>query len=455
MTCQNSLLHLKNCRIIAPDNPEIPADSREGDVLLGGEKILACSADLNPSGLPDLKKINLAGDFLVPGFIDNHVHITGGGGESGFASRTPPIQLSQLIAGGITTVVGCLGTDGTTRSLADMLARARGLEEEGISSYLYTGSYQVPVRTLTGEIDRDIIYIDKIIGLGEVALADHRSSHPGLQQFIQAASLARLGGMLSGKSGLVNIHLGSGCDGFAFLEEVLAASELPRSQFLPTHVNRNKGILEQGLNYAARGGRLDFTTSSPGTNSSPGNTSSSGTTSSSETNSNPGNIARHDIISNSSKTFRSDSADSAGSQQQDSTLTGKDILTAARQAGVNFSHLSFSSDGQGSLPEFDSNGKLLGLQVGQVTSLYQEIRETAGSTDFSLPELLPLITLNPARFLGLKQKGRIEAGRDADLVVLDRSSLEIKTVIARGELMMLNGEIITSGTFETARGRVI
>lgn len=45
-----------------------------------------------------------------------HVHITGGGGEAGPASRCPEAQLSKLISAGITTVVGVTGTDSVTRS---------------------------------------------------------------------------------------------------------------------------------------------------------------------------------------------------------------------------------------------------------------------------------------------------------------------------------------------------
>ena len=72
----------------------------------------------------------------MPGFIDGHVHMTGGGGEGGYATRTPELSLSDAIRGGVTTIVGCLGTDGVTRSLAALLAKARALDEEGISTFI-------------------------------------------------------------------------------------------------------------------------------------------------------------------------------------------------------------------------------------------------------------------------------------------------------------------------------
>ena len=71
----------------------------------------------------------------------------GGGGEGGFSTRTPEATLSDLTTAGVTTVVGTLGTDGIARDMNALLAKARGLEEEGITTYIYTGSYRLPLRT--------------------------------------------------------------------------------------------------------------------------------------------------------------------------------------------------------------------------------------------------------------------------------------------------------------------
>ncbi|MFN2363875.1 MAG: beta-aspartyl-peptidase [Halarsenatibacteraceae bacterium] len=393
MDISSGIVYLKNCRVLDRLNEEIV------DIIIAGGKIIAIEKEFNSINLPGLKEFDLGGDYLLPGFIDNHVHLTGGGGESGFASRTPPIKLSQITAGGVTTVVGCLGTDGTTRNMADLLAKARGLAEEGISTYIYTGSYQFPIRTLTGAIDKDIIYIDKVIGLGEIAIADHRSAHPNLDEFLRAVSLARTGGMLSGKSGVVNIHLGSGKSGFDFIEEAISKSEIPRAQFLPTHVNRNQEVLNQGLKFSLNGGRIDFTTSNGGTEPAKG-------------------------------------------------LRSNDLLLAAREQGVDFDLISFSSDGQGSLPDFNDKGELIGLKVGKVTSLYDEVKKILHTGDFQLGEIIPLITKNPAEALGLKNKGVIGEGFDADLVVVDQDDYRIDKVFAKGELMVDGGNPLISGTFE-------
>ena len=114
--------------------------------------------------------------IICPGFIDQHIHIIGGGGEGGLASRIPEIMLSKIVSAGITTVVGVLGFDSITRSLKGLLAKARALEEEGLNTFIYTGSYEVPTPTITGSVMSDVSLVDKVIGVGEIAISDHRSS---------------------------------------------------------------------------------------------------------------------------------------------------------------------------------------------------------------------------------------------------------------------------------------
>ncbi|NLJ58728.1 MAG: beta-aspartyl-peptidase, partial [Tissierellia bacterium] len=182
------------------------------DVLLVGDKIAAIdhTISLELNEVVEVAEIDGSGKKLVPGFIDSHVHLLGGGGEGGFATRTPEATLSGLTTAGVTTVVGCLGTDGVARDLVSLYAKAKGLEEEGITTYMYSGSYRLPLKTITGHIMKDIMVVDKIIGIGEVAISDHRSSQPSFDEFLRAVSDARVAGMLSGKAGIINIHLGDG-----------------------------------------------------------------------------------------------------------------------------------------------------------------------------------------------------------------------------------------------------
>lgn len=214
---------IRNARLYAPE------DLGCMDVLIGGGKILRIGESLPAEEAYHVEVIDGAGKIMMPGLIDAHVHILGGGGEGGYRTRTPEIMLSDIICGGVTTVVGCLGTDGTTRTMTNLIAKARGLEEEGITAYIYTGSYQIPVRTLTGSVADDLILLDKVIGTGEIAISDHRSSQPTYEEFARIVADTRVGGILSGKAGIVNIHMGDGREQMDYLRRLLRESQIPAS----------------------------------------------------------------------------------------------------------------------------------------------------------------------------------------------------------------------------------
>lgn len=371
------------------------------DVLIGGGKILKMAEELPAEEAYGVSMIDGSGMILMPGLIDAHVHILGGGGEGGARTRTPEIMLSDIITGGVTTVVGCLGTDGCTRTMTNLLAKAKGLEEEGITAYVYTGSYQVPVRTLTGSIMDDIILLDRVVGTGEIAISDHRSSQPTKEEFAKIVADTRVGGILSAKAGLVNIHMGDGKEKLEFLRYVLEHTQIPPANMLPTHINRSITLMEDGIDYAKTlGGYIDLTTSSD-----------------------PAFLEPDEVKAS----------------------TG---LRMALDAGVPAEQVTFSSDGQGSLPIFAPDGTFLGLGVGKVTSLYREMRDAVLTDGVPLADALKPVTSNPAALLKLAQKGRIAEEADADLVLADGKTLEIDTVLAKGRLMVSGGKVLIKGTFE-------
>lgn len=388
------LLLIKNGEVYAPEY------LGKKDILVVDRKIGFIEEKMKiPDEFVEVRVIEAAGKKIVPGFIDSHVHLIGGGGEGGFRTRTPEIQLTDATTAGITTLVGVLGTDGTTRTMPGLIAKARALEEEGITTYVQTGSYQVPVKTLTGKIEDDIILIDKVIGAGEIAIADHRSSQPTVEELAKIASAARIGGMLAGKSGIVNIHVGDSLDHLKRIEEVVEHTDIPIRQFYPTHINRNPHLFEAGIDYAKKGGWVDFTTSS---------------------------IPKF---------------------LEEGEVKCSVALKRMLEAGVDISQITFTSDGQASLPDFDENGELIGLQIGKVSSLYEAVKEAVVTEGIALEVAIRVITANPATVLKLSQKGRIEVGRDADLVLLDQD-LEIDTVIAKGQVMVENKRSLVKGTFE-------
>ncbi len=370
-------------------------------ILVGGQQILAMvpPAELQPGGLP-VTRIPAEGKLVIPGLVDALVHFTGGGGEGGFATRTPEMPLSSAILGGTTTMVGALGTDAITRSLADLLAKARGLEEEGISCYCYTGAYQVPVKTLLDGIQEDLILIDKFVGVGEVAISDHRSSQPTTQELARIGAQARVGGMLSGKAGIVLVHVGDEPGMLTPLHDVANLTDVPLSQYYPTHVNRHAALLEAAIPYTQAGGTVDLTTSTT-----------------------PELLAMGEVAAPAA-------------------------LKQLLDRGVDPASITFSSDGNASLPCFDASGSLVGLTIGAPQSLFAAVRDAVLVHGVGITPAVSAATRNPASVLKLSGKGRVSVGADADLLIVDPKTWQIETVIARGTLLMHHGQLLRKGRFE-------
>jgi beta-aspartyl-dipeptidase (metallo-type) len=391
------LVLIRNGEVYAPDY------LGRKDLLIIDEKIGFVEDQINiPEGFfaEKIKVIDAEGKTILPGFIDSHVHILGGGGEGGYKTRTPEIKLTDATLSGITTLIGVIGTDGTTRTMASLVAKARGLDEEGITCYVQTGSYQVPVRTLTGKIEDDILLVDKIIGTGEIAIADHRSSQPTAEELARIASQSRVGGILSGKSGVVNVHLGDSRDCLRLIYDVIENTDIPIKQFYPTHINRNPYLFEEGIKFGLKGGYVDFTTST---------------------------IPQ----------FLEDGEVRCGKG-----------LKRMLEEGVPAENITFTSDGQGSLPEFDHEGEFKGLKVAQVSSLFNAVRDAVLEEGIPLETAIKVITSNPARILKLPQKGSLAEGKDADVVIVDPETLTIDTVLAKGKVMVEKGQAVVKGTFE-------
>lgn len=359
------------------------------DVLLAADCILSIQENIDIGSLTsETEIIEAEGKALFPGFIDTHVHIAGGGGEGGPQTRTSPIDVTDLAKAGVTTVIGCLGTDGFTRSMKDLLAKAAGLQAEGIRAYAWTGSYQVPVRSLFDNVEEDLLHLSPVIGVGEVALSDHRSSQPTLEEVKKLAASARVGGMLSGKPGLINFHLGDQPGGLSMLMQVSRDTGIPLTQFLPTHQNRNEALFQEALEYGKAGGYMDFTTSTV-----------------------PKFIEEGEVPCHQA-------------------------LARALDAGIPLERISFSSDAQGSLPIFDESGKCTGLDVGRATSLFQAVLDTVGLENIPLEKAIQTITASPAKMMNWQDKGEIEVGRKADVVIYNEESKDIETVIAKGKVLM-------------------
>lgn len=368
------------------------------DILVAGGSIEAVAepGHLRLDGL-EVEVVDAAGKRVLPGLVDPHVHILGGGGEGGPATRAPEIRVEDIVSSGVTTVIGCLGTDGVTRHMTSLLAKARALEIEGISTFIFSGSYEVPVRTLTGSVRSDLIVIDKVIGAGEIAVSDHRSSQPTFDEIARLASECRVGGMLGGKAGVLHLHLGDGRRKLDFFFRLVAETEIPPTQLVPTHANRNPELFEDALRWVAGGGAIDVTV---GPDPAPG----------------------------------------------DPDVPLETCVAAFIERGLPLGRLMVSSDSNGSLPVFDASGKLVRLTIATEKDLYRKFRDLVVKKALPLDKAVRLFSSNTADFYKLAGKGRIEPGRDADLILVDEG-LALTDVIARGKRLMADGRLLARGTF--------
>lgn len=393
-----SILLIKDGDVYAPEH------KGKKDILVINDKIVFIDQNILTSSLSvidkNIKIIDASKCIVIPGYIDQHVHINGAGGEGGPQYRTPPIQLSELVKAGITSVVGLLGTDGFARSLKALLMKARALEQEGISTWIYTGAYQYPSPTITESILSDIILIDKVIGV-KIALSDHRASHPTIDEFKKVTSEARAAGILAGKAGVVHIHMGGEKLGLSYLFDIIRNTEIPIEQFAPTHLNKkDEELFRQVVEFGKIGGYIDLT------------------------------------------------AGVSGEEKSSNNINPGKAIKKLLKNGVSIEKITLSTDGNGSLPKFNEKKEFVGMRVASVSSLHREFINMVKEEIISIEEATQITSTNIAKHLKLAKKGEIRAGKDADIIAMDKNTLKIKYVIVRGKTLMEDETVVKFGNFE-------
>lgn len=385
---------IRNANIYAPD----PLGN--GDILIINDKIVAIGSDLRvPDWAPDAVELDAHGCIVTPGLIDGHVHITGGGGEAGFHTQVPPLPLSVPISGGVTTIGGLLGTDGVTRHVDNVLAKACSLEEEGLSTFIMTGGYPLPSPTLTGSVQRDFACVQKVRG-AKIAIADHRVAPVSVQQLAALATDARVGGMLRGIVGMLVIHIGASAEGLSRIFELLEQCPYLARHLIVTHINRSPLVFGQSEELARRGGFMDV---SSGLNA---------------------------------QTLGPD------------CLKPSTAIARAIKDGVPVEHILMSSDGYGSAARYDNNGNVDGLVASDLHTLAGEFRDMVRIENLPVETALLPITRNVAKAFSLHpSKGQLSPGSDADIVIWD-AELRPHSLFARGRLLLCEGQLLQKGTFE-------
>lgn len=344
---------IKNIHIYAPEDLGVQ------DILISDSKIEKIDTHIQ---IPfDLECIDGTGCILTPGLIDRHVHITGGGGEAGFVSRARPIEAHEILDAGITTVVGLLGTDGYTRNIKELFAKAKELTQKGIHTYILTGSYAYPSTTLTNTIEDDLIFINSILGV-KLALSDHRSSHITEDELIHLASQIRTASLIAGIQPNLTIHMGDEKEALNLVFHALEKADLPISLFQPTHVTRNPYLFEQAKHFVEMGGTIDMTCNGDG----------------------------HTL--------------QYLSQIQDT------------------SKVTISSDAQGSWSTYNEDGSVKEIGITPISNLKNEFLHLKNALGYE--NALPFFTKNVANVLGLKSKGQIKEKMDCDVVIWKNDEIQ-------------------------------
>ncbi len=376
---------VKNAHVYAPEDLGIR------DVLVVNDRIVAIDSALSVA-LPNLEVIDARGLIMTPGFFDQHIHVTGGGGEAGPVSRPPELMLSELIRVGTTCVVGVLGTDFISRSVENLLAKVRGLTAEGVSAWMYTSNYHYPPTTLSGTVSRDLYYVPEVLGC-KIAIGDHRSSFPTMQTVLELLSEVRLGGMISGKLGVLHIHSGNIPGAFDMYDEIVDRG-MPIKHIRPTHCSRIEHVFESSVKFALKGGYVDYT-------------------------------------SGGDTCFGPCAAS----------------VKKALDMGVDPTHITMSTDGHGSMPRFNDKGEMIGMGVCGVEGNYVEMKRLVKEFGVDLSTALRFITSNVADALQLTGYGHVQVDQVANFNLLDED-LNLSMVMSRGRIMMREGEVLVKGTFE-------
>lgn len=352
-----------------------------GEMLVLGDRIIALQANVTPlveaMGAGNIQDISV--HRVIPGLIDQHLHLLGGGDGDGPLARMRELGAEEILLSGITTAATLLGSEMRFKTLRALLYKAEGEAHKGLSTFVYTGSMGADPVSILEDAFSDIALFGRIIG-AKAAIADPLyNTHP--DRLTALAIQLRQARAQTGKPCILHVHVGRAQQGLEFLVRLCEQTGLPPEQVVPTHVNRAAAVtpvFRQGIEWAKQGGMIDFT---------------------------------------------------CCLGPLDGIRSGMDTVEAVLQAldaGVPPSQMTLTSDAGVAVPDPELGSR----QVPPSILMRDLIRLVQSGLPWDVA--LAFVTVNPAQRLGLsKRKGRLAVGYDADFVCLTETS-DIAAVYASG-----------------------
>jgi beta-aspartyl-dipeptidase (metallo-type) len=199
---------------------------------------------------------------------------------------------------------------------------------------------------------------------------------------------------MTGKAGILHLHLGDGERGLSMVREALQTAEIPARTYNPTHVNRRKALFAEACDLTQQGCWVDVTAFETG----------------------------------------------------DVGYEPADALARYLQSDFPQDKLTISSDGGGCLPCFNEQGHMTKMDFASSSSMTQVFYDLVDS-GIAIDKVLPYFTSNVATLMNFGHKGRLSVGADADLLILDNKQ-RIDHVMAQGQWHVYAKQIVRKGSFE-------
>ena len=256
----------------------------------------------------------------------------------------------------------------------------------------------MPPATLTGSVRGDLVLLDPLLGVGEVAISDHRSSQPTFDEILRLAADAHVAGLMTGKAGVLHLHLGDGPRGLDLVRRALSESEIPAARLQPDPRQPPQGAVRRGARAGAGRVPVDLTA------------------------------------------FPVEDGEDAWSAAEG--------LQRYLASGAPPERVTVSSDAGGCLPCFDADGRVCRMDVGSAGRAARRRCGTCWPAACRWRRSCPPSQPTRPGCCGSPGKGRIAAGADADLVALDATG-GAHTVISAAQIHVRDGKAVRRGTFET------